>query len=209
MFSNNMKLYLLIYIKRYKLSAEGKSPLYLRISINGTRAEIALSRNVTPENWDSKRQCVKGRSPEASSINETIRVFKTKVFDLFNKFLDNGEFISAEKLKNAFLGINQGSKTICQAFEYHNTKMHGQIGKDFALGTYKRYETCLRLLNEFISSHYKKTDFSLNEINLAFVTEFDYFLRTMQNPIKLTCSFRSKLTWFFAGEKLNIVTLHN
>jgi len=175
--SNFMNLSLLIYIKRYKVTSEKKSPLYLRISLNGKRVEIALKRTISPDLWDNKRQCVKGRSPEAHSINEQIRVFKTRIHDIYVSFFEKGEFVSAEKLKNTFLGINTERKTIVQAFTFHNTKMFAQVGKEYALGTYKRYETCLKLLREFMSSYYKKADSFLDDINLQFATEFDYYLR--------------------------------
>lgn len=176
-----MKFYLLIYIKRYKLTSEKKSPLFLRISLNGKRVEIALKRTIDPDLWDNKRQCVKGRSPEAQSINDQIRVFKRRIHDIHVSFLERDEFVSAEKLKNTFLGINTERKTIVQAFTFHNEKMFAQIGKEYALGTYKRYETCLKLLKEFILSHFKKEDFFLQEINLPFVSEFDYYLRVTRN----------------------------
>lgn len=176
-----MKFYLLIYIKRYKLSSEKKSPLFLRISLNGKRVEIALKRTIDPNLWDNKRQCVKGRTPDAHSINEQIRVFKRRLHDIYVSFLERDEFVSAEKLKNTFLGVNTERKTLVQAFTYHNDKMRAQVGKEYALGTFKRYETCLRLLQEFLLTHFKKVDVFLDDINLQFITEFDFFLRVKRN----------------------------
>lgn len=174
---NLMNLSLLIYIKRYKVTSEKKSPLYLRISLNGERVEIALKRTINPDLWESKRQCVKGKSLEAHSINEQIRLYKTRIHDIHSSFLGRGEFVSAEKLKNTFLGINTERKTIVQAFTFHNVKMFAQVGKEYALGTYKRYETCLKLMKEFMISFYKKEDFFLDDINLQFATEFHYYLQ--------------------------------
>jgi site-specific recombinase XerD len=172
-----MKFYLLIYIKRYKLSSEKKSPLFLRISLNGKRVEIALKRAIEPHLWDNKRQCVKGRSPEAASINDQIRVFKRRLHDIYVGSLERDEFVSAEKLKNTFLGINTDRKTLVQAFTFHNEKMLAQVGGEFAIGTYKRYNTCLKLLKEFMQIQLKKDDILLEDINLQFISEFDFYLR--------------------------------
>ncbi len=93
--NHSMKFYLLIYIKRYKLTSEKKSPLFLRISVNGKRVEIALKRTISPDLWDNKRQCVKGRSLEAQSINEQIRVENPKTLiikirlSVTTKWIDN------------------------------------------------------------------------------------------------------------------------
>ncbi len=51
---NTGMLYLLVYLKRYKQNQEKLAPLYLRISYNGQRAEIALKRFVSPDSWDNK-----------------------------------------------------------------------------------------------------------------------------------------------------------
>jgi site-specific recombinase XerD len=178
---NNMNLYLLVYLKRYKLDSENKSPLFLRVSFNGKRVEIALRRSISPDLWDNKRQCVKGRSPEAQSINEQIRVSKRRIHDCYVDFLNKNEFISAEKLKNAFLGISKEGKSLVYAFEYHNTLMKAQIGKEYAKGTYERFLTCLNILKEFITNKYQKTDILLRELDLSFILDFDYYLRTKRD----------------------------
>lgn len=176
-----MSLRVLFYLRRYKLTSQKKCPIFLRITFNGVRAEMALKRNVAPESWDSKRQAVKGKSPEANSINEQIRVFEMRIYDIYNKLVGNGEVFNANKLKDLFLGQNRNQITIGYAFQFHNKRLEAQIGKQFAKGTYDRYVICFKLLQEFMGHRYGKKDFYLNEIDLAFINEFDFYLRTKRN----------------------------
>ncbi|MEJ7823156.1 MAG: site-specific integrase [Chitinophagaceae bacterium] len=175
-----MSLYLLIYLKRCKVNTQKKSPLFLRISLNGQRTEIALRRFIDPEQWDNIRQCVRGRNEQAASINQQIESYKLAIHNHHSRLVKNGEQITAHSLKSAFLGIDKNKKSLIEAFTYHNLKIKEQVGKGYALGTYKRFETTLKLVKEFIDNKYKIDDIILQNIDLEFITEFDYYLRVVR-----------------------------
>jgi hypothetical protein len=40
------------YVKENKKDRIGEAPIYLRITVNGERAEISTNRRVNPELWD-------------------------------------------------------------------------------------------------------------------------------------------------------------
>jgi site-specific recombinase XerD len=123
---------------------------------------------------------VSGRNPEAESINEQIGSFTRTIYRHYSLLVKKGEIPSVNKLKDLFYGVEKEGKTLVQVFEYHNSKMKKLIGSTYSKGTYTRYEICLRLLIEFMESHYKCSDFPINQIKLEFITGFDYFLRTVR-----------------------------
>jgi Arm domain-containing DNA-binding protein len=43
----------LFYVKKSKENLQGKSPIYLRITLNGKRAEISISRSIEANKWSS------------------------------------------------------------------------------------------------------------------------------------------------------------
>ena len=45
----NTKLSILFYIKRARSNSDGKSPIYLRITVDGKRTEFSIKRFVEPE----------------------------------------------------------------------------------------------------------------------------------------------------------------
>ena len=176
-----MALYLLIYLKRCKVDHLNKSPLYIRISINGERVEVALRRSIDPILWDNRRQCVKGRNEEARSINDQINAYKLVIQNHHTRLIKNGEPVSAQALKSALLGVDRERKSLVTVFEYHNKKIQEQIGKGYAKGTYERFATCLRLLKDFLKTKYNTTDIPLHNINLEFITDFDFYFRVVRN----------------------------
>ncbi len=40
------------YVKEAKKDKNGEAPIYLRITINGERAEISTDRTINPEYWE-------------------------------------------------------------------------------------------------------------------------------------------------------------
>ena len=48
---------ILFYLKRPKLNKRGEAPIYMRITIDGVRAEASVHRSIKPEQWNSKKGC--------------------------------------------------------------------------------------------------------------------------------------------------------
>ena len=68
--------------------------------------------------------------------------------------------------------------TIVEVFKDHNQQMKDLIGKSFAKGTWERYETSLRHTIEFMKWKYKVSDMDIREINPAFISNYEFWLRT-------------------------------
>jgi site-specific recombinase XerD len=54
------------------------------------------------------------------------------------------------------------------------------IGKDFAENTYKRYLTSLSHTKEFLKYKFNLNDISIHRIDLAFINDYDFYLRTVK-----------------------------
>ena len=48
------------YVREKKKDKKGEAPIYLRITVNGERAEISTNRRVNPEIWDKASEKVDG-----------------------------------------------------------------------------------------------------------------------------------------------------
>lgn len=91
--------------------------------------------------------------------------------------LDKNSILTAEGLKNIYMGIGESRKSILEVFKYHNEKIKSQIGKDYSVATHKKFIYPLNHLTTFIKVEYKRSDLFLHETNSEFVNEFDYYLR--------------------------------
>ena len=88
--------------------------------------------------------------------------------------------INIENLKNELFGTKERARTIIPIFQDHNNKIKELVGKEYASGTLERYETSLKHTKDFILWKYKVTDIEINKIDHAFVTEYEFYLRTVR-----------------------------
>jgi len=51
-------LSILFYLKRKKITEDGKAPIYVRVTIDDLEDEISLGIKVLPEHWDNKTKSV-------------------------------------------------------------------------------------------------------------------------------------------------------
>ena len=161
----------------------GEIPIYMRITVDGKRAELSTNRFIEESSWNAKAQRVKDRKKNAIQINGYLDMLRGKVLEIFNKLLASEEEISAKKIKAVLSGksvktqINH--KTILEAFNYHNTKMEEQVKiGQVVKKTLERYNITKNKVRAFMKHQYKVKDMPLPELRLRFVTEFEHYLLT-------------------------------
>ena len=135
---------LLFWVNKSKANKNGEAPIYARITVNGKRAEIATGERINPERWNAKSRSMKGNREDARTINSILDRMKMKIKDVHNTLIEQERNVTADVIKETYLGKKRKEYTILEVFKYHNEQMRAQIGKEYALGTYKRYETSLR-----------------------------------------------------------------
>jgi hypothetical protein len=117
------KMHLTFQLKKSKVDELGKAPIYLRITIDGQRTEFSINRRIEPAKWLNKAGVVKGSTEEARSINSHIMTVRSKLYYHYNNLLETNKHVTAEIVKNVFLGVMEKGKTLVEAFEYHNQQV--------------------------------------------------------------------------------------
>lgn len=154
---------ILIWAYRGK-QKENEATLYARVTVNGKRAEISLSRKVHSELWDEESSKMKGKSPEALDVNEYLDIVRGELRQHYYQLKSTGQEITAEAIKNKYLGVGEDQRTLLEVFKYHNDEMKGLIGKGIAEGTHKRYVVMLGKVERFLKLKYKKSDVLLSDL---------------------------------------------
>lgn len=172
------KVSVLFYIRKSKTKSSSHAPIYMRITVNGARAEFSTGKIVEISKWHPVLTRMRGNSEEARVINNHLDILKSTVLEIENKFVINGETFDAEDIKNSLLGNNKEGRSLLPIFEDHNAKMEKLIGKEYALATLKNFRTCLKHLKSFLWKTYKKSDINLAKLQSSFLNDFDFFLRT-------------------------------
>lgn len=168
----------IFYQKKPKTYRTGPVPIYLRITVEGKRAEISINREVEPDNWISKAGRLKGKSEEVRKFNAHLDALQSKLYDAHQALIRENKPITAETLKNRYTGAGERQRTIIPIFQKHNDEMQALIPLEYAEGTLERFRITLSHLKEFLQWKYKTTDVELRQINHEFVADFDFYIRS-------------------------------
>ena len=121
----------------------------MRITANGTRVECNTGKSIEPHLWNQAKERVKGSSKKAIDLNNFIDDTEIKMFKLFQEMQEDGSVVTAQELHNRYFNIGPHKKVermIIATFQEHNQECRALMGRDFELGTIKKYETITRLL---------------------------------------------------------------
>ena len=175
------KMSILFYLKSAKASKKGLYPIYQRITINGIRIELSTSKFVDKAKWNKEAGRIKGNSEEARLINSYLDILKNKAYETEKWMVNNDQEINAQTFKNKLLGIEENQQKLLIIFQDHNKRMKELIGKEFSNNTFKKYETTLSHTKEFLKNQYKINDISIKRVDIAFINDFDFYLRNTKN----------------------------
>jgi site-specific recombinase XerD len=172
---------LLFYIRTTKTKSNGTAPIYVRITINGKRAEFSAKRTIEPTKWNNAKGRAKGSNEQIKALNKYLDTIQAKVYDKQQELMQKNKSITAVSLKNAYLDITYDKKTLLGVFKTHNQKINQLIGNGFTKATVDKYELSYKHLKEFIKLNYKADDLHLNEVLFGFITDFEHYLLSVKN----------------------------
>ena len=124
---------LLFYLKKPKNYQSGPQPVYLRITIDEKRAELSLGRECEPHLWSRKANRASGKSEFCRTLNAFIDQFQFKIYDAYEFLERHDEEISAEDVKDKFLGKKKIGVKIIEVYKKHNQKVEALVGKDLLM----------------------------------------------------------------------------
>jgi len=166
------------YAKKDKQKAGGAYPLFARITVDGVASRFNTKLDVLPEMWDGKAGKAIGRTAEAGRINRMLSDINASLNTIYHEMQRRDNYVTAEKVKNEFLGHSENHETILTLFQKHNEDVKQLVGISKTIATYRKYEVTRRHLAEFIQSKYNLSDISIREITPMFITDFELYLRT-------------------------------
>lgn len=177
----NTSVSILFYIKRAKVNSLGVCPIYARVTINAKRFEFSTNKYISPEKWSSEGTKVKGSNEEARTINSHLDYLKNQVLEAEKRLFKKDIIVSNENLKNELFGLAETKRMLVPIFQDHNNKIKELVGKEYAPGTLERYTTSLKHTIEFMQWKYNVSDIDISKIDHAFITDYEFWLRSVRN----------------------------
>lgn len=168
---------ILFYLKRNAPKKSGLVPVMCRITVNGKISQFSCKLDVEEKLWNVQSGKMSGKSLTAQEANRMLDKIRVGVTKAYQEICDKDNYVTAEKVRNTFLGMGQNHKTLLAVFRQHNEDYEKQVGKMKSVRSYWKYCTVYNHLEEYIKSRYKMSDIALKELTPAFITDFELFLR--------------------------------
>ena len=140
----------------------------MRITVDGTRVENNIRKSIDPSLWSQAKESARGKSRKSCDLNAYIENARIKLHQIFCELEEQNQPITARLLQEIFFGQDkepEAVRTLIGTMQEHNDQCRALVGKDYALITVRRYESCKRYLAELIRQKYGKDDLPLAEVN--------------------------------------------
>ncbi len=104
-------------------------PVMCRITINGKIAQFSCKLDVEEKSWNVELGRVSGRSIAAQETNRMLDKIRVGINQAYQKIADRDNYVTAEKVRNAYLGLGMNHETLLAVFRQHNEDYGKQVGK--------------------------------------------------------------------------------
>lgn len=169
---------ILFYLKRNNPKPDGTVPVMGRSTIDGTISQFSCKMTVPPNLWDTKAGRLAGKSTLAVKTNLALDKIRVDINRHYQEVMQTDGFVTADKVKNTYLGLGVKQDTFLSLFAKHNQEFSRKVGYNRAEGTLSKYQTIYKHMENYIRKEYNREDIFLKELNLAFINGFEHYLRT-------------------------------
>ena len=105
---------ILFYVKRNAQRKNGNVPIIARITVDGKIVQFNTKLEIHPDCWSTQLGKAKGRSVEIQKLNSLLEEIKTSVHQIYHEQQRRDSFVTAEKVKNEFLGHSENHRTLLE-----------------------------------------------------------------------------------------------
>ena len=149
-------IHVLFFVKKTIKNAEGKMPIYLRITIEGSRFETSIGRQVDSDKWFTRVGKANGFTEDAKILNSYLDTLRSRALNYQQEIFREGKELDVQTFREKWLGIKEKPVLLMDVFVEHNRKMKVLVGKEYAQFTYIRYETTMAHTKKFLAYKYLK-----------------------------------------------------
>lgn len=173
-----------LFWRRHSKDDLKEASVICRITVDGDRQEFPTSIKVINNNWNQKKQRVRGTSDEANAANRMLDQIKN---DINNACVDLKRSETEITARSIIYEIGGGTKadkkyTILSLYKQEIEKKQRLKGVEFSLGTIRNTISFHRSMETFLKQHLKVDDLSILKVDYDFITQFEHWGKTTELP---------------------------
>ena len=172
----------IFYLKKEKLKKDGTNPIMGRITVDGTMSQFSSKVSCNPAIWEAKGGHAKGKTIAARDVNRELDKIRASVVKHYQEIKMRDGYVTAEKVKNAFLGLEYRQHTLMTLFAQWNEEYEKKVeGGLKSKTTLIRYKSIYKHVGDFMQYQYHVSDIALKEVLPSFVSDFEVYLKTQKH----------------------------
>lgn len=169
------------YIVKTKKNAEGKGPIFFRVTLSIGRVEFSSKRYIDPKEWNNNARFVKGTSAEVKELNMYLRQLERHIEDAFTILFAKQLPFTLFQFKRCLAGKEQ-PRQLSEIMIEHNVDMQKLVDKgECAKGTLKNHETTHKHVLQFLKEEYQVADLDIRDVDYRFFEKFALFCKIRYN----------------------------
>ncbi|WMC07183.1 site-specific integrase [Elizabethkingia anophelis] len=182
-----MKLSILFLLRRNKINTKGLCPIECRITLDKERKPFSTGLFVNPKNWDTKQQKLKPPNEENNFINTELSLIKNKINQAFLFLQVKGEPFSAFQVYDQFKGRKLLLEyRLIEYFDIYLERLKKLVGIEIKQQTWDKFYYIRNDVEAFVKYYYQKGDIRLKDLDFSFISEFEYYLKTVNKHKQIT-----------------------
>lgn len=170
-----------------RINKKNQSPLYCRITLDGERKQFSTGINIESEFWDSKKQIIIKSHESAILFNSLLHNIESKINNIFGILQLQNDSFTLDDLYNKYLGAEiKKDEYFFSYYSQYLFKIKKLIGLEIKQTTYNKFLYVSKHLEAFIKWKFKKADYLLKDLDLQFLYDFEYYLKTVKLQKQIT-----------------------
>lgn len=156
------------YLNEYKAKG-GKMPIYLRITVNRLKSELATIYTAEPKEWNETKQ----RTKKNTAVNEYLSFIESQVYEIAKRLEKEKKPLTAHSIKNYLTQKDRLDAYLLEFFEQYIARLTKTAEEGSELpNDYRRTKDHLEKFFE----QKKWSDILIENVNYKFISDFDQYL---------------------------------
>jgi integrase len=182
------------YVRSNYENKQGKSPLMIRIFLNGEMLNVGSSGiYIDKKLWNNSTNRVKGRGSESLNLNAQLDNISNSLQMIFKKH-EFDEDLTLDKIKSIFLGKNKIKTTFVEFYDKYLEDIKAQVGAGKSIALYHKYSAARSHFVNFLHAKYGRKDLMPGELTHLIIHDFEIYLKTV---VSLKSNSATKTLKFF------------
>jgi site-specific recombinase XerD len=164
--------------KRARTTRHKQIPIYLRVTIDKKRFEVATHRHVEPSLWSPSAGRVKGKSDTALETNMALDIITKKVYDYRDQLYKENRDFTVDSLREKWFGQDRNKRTLLGLFRSRIMDFEKLIEKGiYQKSTVIKYKSTEKHLLGYLQWQNAGHNVLLVDLRIGFASNFEYYLQ--------------------------------